>query len=134
MIRKIPILLVCLSGCAPYLDAQSALVAQTRKGIDMLKTSLDQKSQIVRAYHESKRTELDDSFDRDVRERTALTPEWVIEHRRAYSRALEILAAARVASLESDESDRRTIDAIRAALDRLEWLQSLQLRITMGSR
>lgn len=130
MLRTISLLTMLLSGCAPYFDAQSALVIQTRKGLDRLEHSLGEKSQLVSAFHDSRRRQLDDAFDQDVRERSDLSAEWVIEHRRAYSAALDALAGARASSAEAGESDRRTILAMRAALERLEWLQSLQFRIT----
>jgi hypothetical protein len=117
--------LVC--GCAPYAQVQSQLVEQTRRGVAQLQSSLQEKSQIVREYHAIQRKRLDDAFDADVRERPSeqLTSEWVIEHRRAYSTAIDVLDEARFASEQANESDRRTLEAIRAALERLQWLQSL---------
>jgi ribosome-associated translation inhibitor RaiA len=130
MLRTTTLLMLLMSGCAPYFEAQSALLIQTRKGIDKLERSLDEKSQFVRAYHETRREQLDEAFDQDVRQRPQLTADWVIEHRRAYSSALDAITTARSASIQANESDVRTLAAIRAAIDRIEWLQSLQLRIT----
>lgn len=130
MSRFVPLLTVFMCGCAPYTTVQIQLVEQTRRGVTQIKQSLDQKSQIVHEYHAIQRKRLDDAFDLDVRQRSSLDPDWVIEHRRAYSAALDALNAAKIRSLEADESDHRTIEAVRAALDRLEWLQSLQLRLT----
>lgn len=126
--------IIFITGCAPYTAVQIQFVEQTRRGVAQIEQSLDQKSQIVREYHAIQRKRLDDAFDADVRQRDALDADWVIEHRRAYSAALDAMHSARVASLEADASDHRTIEAIRAALDRLEFLQSLQLRITSFER
>jgi len=118
-------LLLILGGCTPYFEANSALLTQTRRGIERVEESINGKAQIVRAYHALQRDRLNEAFDQDVRERAALTPDWVVEHRRAYSAALAELTRAEEASSEAAESDRRTLAAMRAAVDRLEWLQSI---------
>jgi hypothetical protein len=109
---------------------QSQLVEQSSRGVAALEQSLGQKSQIVARYHAAQRERLDDAFDEDVRRRSAsqLTSDWVIEHRRAYAVAVDALGAARFASLRADETDRRNAQATRDALERLRWLQSIQLR------
>jgi hypothetical protein len=131
MSRAIPLLFVIVCGCAPYAQVQSQLVEQTRRGVDQLQSSLNKKSQIVREYHAIQRKRLDDAFDADVRERPSsqLTSDWVIEHRRAYSTANDLLDEARFASQRADESDRRTVEAVRAALERLQWLQLLPQKL-----
>jgi len=130
MLRKATLLILLIPGCAPYLDAQSALVNQTRKGLDNLEHSLGEKSQIVRAFYDARRKQLDDAFDQDVRQRAELSSEWIIEHRRAYASALDAISSARESSKQNLDADRRTIAAMRAALDRLKWLQSMQFRFT----
>ena len=117
-------------GCAPYVEVQSQLVEQTSRGVAALQQSLEQKSQIVARHHTMQRERLDDAFDEDVLQRDAsqLTSDWVIEHRRAYAAAVDALSAARFASVQANETDRRNADATRDALDRLRWLQQVQLR------
>jgi hypothetical protein len=127
--RHLLLCILLLSGCAPYTQVQIQLVEQTRRGLKQVESSLESKSQIVREYHELQRKRLDDAFDADVRQHDPLDPDWVIEHRRAYAAAIDALHSATIASLEADESNHRTIEAMRAALDRLEYLQALQLRI-----
>ena len=131
MSRVVSTLLIALgAGCAPYVEVQSQLVEQSSRGVAALERSLEQKSQIVARYHAAQRERLDDAFDEDVRRRDApqLSADWVIEHRRAYAAAVDALNAARHASVRADEIDRRNAQATRDALDRLRWLQSIQLR------
>jgi hypothetical protein len=124
------------SGCAPYADVQSQLIDQTSRGVAALQQSLEHMSQIVAQHHALRRRQLDDAFDADVRQRepSKLGADWIIEHRRAYAAALDALSAARVASIEADETDRRNVHAARDALERLRWLQSLQHRLVSFGR
>ncbi|MGH7214218.1 MAG: hypothetical protein ACREIT_05595, partial [Tepidisphaeraceae bacterium] len=79
---------------------------------------------------EMRRRRLDEAFDADVRERdlAGLTPEWVIAHRQAYAAALDALEKQRGASRESSQTTQRNLEAVEAALERLRWLQSIQLK------
>ncbi len=124
------LLIALCAGCAPYVEVQSQLVEQTQRGVAALQQSLEQKSQIVARHHAMQRERLDDAFDADVLQRDAsqLTADWVIEHRRAYAAAVDALSAARFASDHANEVDRRNAKATRDALERLRWLQQVQLR------
>ena len=125
-----------VAGCAPYVQVQSQLVEQSSRGVAALRQSLEQKSQVVARHHALQRDRLDDAFDADVRQRdpSKLTPDWVIEHRRAYAAAVDALAVARFASVQADEADRRNAQATLEALQRLRWLQSFQLRLVSFGR
>jgi hypothetical protein len=120
------------AGCATYVDAQSQLLHQARRGVGQLEASLEQKSQIIRRHHAVQRLRLDEACDDDARNRPPdrLTADWVIEHRRAYAAALDAMAAARFASLQADEADARNAQAVHAALERIEWLHAIQRRIS----
>ena len=124
------------NGCAPHAQVQSQLVDQAWRGVAALEQSLEQKSQIVAQHHALRRQQLDAAFDADVAQRdpSKLGARWVIEHRRAYAAALDALSAARTASVQADEADRRNAQATLEALDRLRWLQSLQLRLVSFGR
>jgi hypothetical protein len=139
MIRNLILILIAASlasGCAPYAHVQSQLVDQAARGVAALEQSLEQKSQIVAQHHALRRQQLDAAFDADVSQRdpSKLGAGWVIEHRRAYAAALDALSAARLASVQADEADRRNAQATLEALDRLRWLQSLQLRLVSFGR
>ena len=131
MSRIVSTLLIALgAGCAPYVEVQSQLVEQSSRGVAALGQSLEQKSQIVARYHAAQRERHDDAFDEDVRRRDAshLPADWDIEPRRAYAVAVDALTAARFASVQADEINRRNAQATRDALERLRWLQSIQVR------
>jgi len=122
---------VFVAGCAPLMDAQSNLVAQARRGIDVAQSNQATFAVLHDELARVKRQRLDDAFDADVRERDAqgeLTPEWVIAHRTAYAAGLEAYAKQDQALRASDAIGRRNLQAVDAALERLQFLQSIQNR------
>lgn len=121
-------LLVLVGGCAPYAQVQIDLLQHVRTGLHQTRQSLQRKSQLIAEYHQLRRRQLDGAFDADVRARTELESDWVIEHRKAYAAAIDAIGSARTHSELANESDQRNLDAIDAALQRVIWLQSLQTR------
>lgn len=118
-------------GCAPLMDAQSDLVTQARRGIDVAQSNRASSDTIHAELARLKRQRVDDAFDADVQDRDtagALTAAWVIAHRAAYAAALEAYAKQDYALTASDETARRNLQAVDAALERLQWLQSIQNR------
>ncbi len=125
-----PLLLFAV-GCAPYVAAQSGLVMQARRGIELARSNSAGHSAAVDELAKLKRQRLDEAFDADVRDRGLdLSAEWVIEHRAAYAAALEAHAQQRFGQARSDETARRNLDAVDAALQRLHWLNSMQAKWT----
>lgn len=122
------VVLILATGCSPYAQVQVDLLEHARKGIASTRQSLEQKSQLVATYHEVRRRLLDEAFDADVRERQALDADWVIEHRRAYSAAVDALHSARLQSEAATLADERNLAAIELALARVALLQSIQSR------
>jgi len=123
------VLFALIGGCSPYVRLQMDLVEQARKGVQLASESQAAHVQVAQRLHAIQRDRVDDAFDADVRERTALDADWVIEHRRAYAAALEALAAQKSASAEADRVARDNLIATDHALQQLFWLQSLQLRV-----
>jgi len=121
-------LMVLAQGCAPYAQVQIDLLEQSRRGIVQVHRSLDQKSELIKSFHAQRRRQLDEAFDADVRQRAELTPEWVIDARRTYAAAIDVLHEASSASARAAEIDRRNLAAIDQALQQAIWLQSAQLR------
>jgi hypothetical protein len=122
-------LLVTCCGCAPLLDAQSALVAQARRGIDVAQSNRAGASGAIDQLARLRRKQLDDAFDGDVRDHEGdLSPEWVIDARIAYVAALDAYTKEEAALRESDDIARRNLDAVDAALSRVQMLQSIQNR------
>lgn len=119
-----------LAGCTPWTQVQLDLAEQARRGVAMTAAAIDEKSTVIASLRAEQRRAIDDAFDADVRQREPLTADWVIEHRRAYTSALESLHEVQTRSLLADESTRRTIRATDDALRQLQLLQSMQLRLT----
>ena len=122
-------------GCSQYMQVQTDLIDQARKGVAMTSNSLESKSQLVQQLHTMQRKRLDEAFDLDVREHAgALSAEWVIEHRRAYAVGIDALNEQLRATERSAENEQRTIDGIDRALQQLRWFQSLQSRWMLLTR
>ena len=122
----VPLLLLG-SGCNAWTEAQMRLVDQARLGLEQVRQSQAQRQAIVEHYHQFQRRQLDEAFDQDVRQADKLTAVWVVEHRRAYSAAIDILHRQQSASAAASESVSRNLDAIDASLQRLLHLQEMQL-------
>jgi hypothetical protein len=124
-------------GCAPLLDAQSALVTQARRGIELAASNRATCDPVHAELARVRRQRLDDAFDADVRERDrdgALTADWVIAHRAAYAAALSAYARQESDLAASDATARRNLQAVDGALERLQYLQSIQNRWQQLSR
>lgn len=120
-----------LAGCAPVLDAQSDLITQARRGVALASTAQDQHAATARQLAQLRRDRLDEAFDADVRDQVELTADWVIEARAAYAAALDAYATQAAAASASDVATRENLKAIDAALERLEWLTSIQRNFTV---
>jgi hypothetical protein len=126
------------SGCSSYTASQAALAQQARKGVAIWVSREAAHDEEVRRTYDLKRAALDSAFDADARQRAAagaagaggsgnaLDAEWVIEARRGYAAGLNALAQAQFAALAANEAARRDAAATDAALEKLEWLLSIQ--------
>src|SRR5690348_6155667 len=126
LMRFLTLFALLLAGCTPYVDAQMQLTEQARKGIAIAQKALADKQRIVEQYHKLQRAQIDSAFDLDVRERSNLTPQWIVEHRKGYAAVLDALKAQEAASNQADASTARTLSATDDALKQLLILQSFQ--------
>lgn len=124
-LRSSAAILLC-TGCQTYVQTQTDLIEHSRKGIVMISQSLDAQHQVLQRFQQQQRRNLDDAFDADVRARTSLDAEWVIDHRIAYSLALDALNVSRDQLNTSRENDLRTLAAIELSLQQLGFLASLK--------
>jgi hypothetical protein len=118
-------------GCSSYTASQAALVQQARKGVAVWASRETARDEEVRKAYDLKRAALDSAFDADARQRaaaagSALDAEWVIEARRGYAAGLSALAQQQSAALAANDAARRDAAATDAALEKLEWLLSIQ--------
>ncbi|MCC6422401.1 MAG: hypothetical protein IT447_02905 [Phycisphaerales bacterium] len=123
------LLLFTTTGCVSYQQAQLDLLQQARNGIALCDQSRQEHRAVADELDTIRRKQLDEAFDADVREHQPLSPDWVIEHRRAYAVGLQAMVAAHAASVKADETQARNIKAIDAALERAQWLISMQMQL-----
>jgi hypothetical protein len=101
------------------------LIEQSRKGVTMISQSLDAQQKSIEEFQRHQRRAIDDAFDTDVREKSSLDADWVIDHRIAYAAAIDALNDSRHLQQLSHQQDQRTLAAIELALQKLEWLVTL---------
>lgn len=123
-------LALLVNGCSGFGEAQMHLVEQARRGLDITRTVQTDHAQIISQLYQLQQQRLADGFDADVRQQTALSADWIVEHRKAYTVALTALERQRAISAEADTAALRNLAAVDTALQRLLVLQSLQLRVT----
>jgi len=125
------LLLLWIGGCAPYTRVQIGLVEQARRGVEMWKQREAERDADARDRFAQRRAELGRAFDEDVRQRPAggLSGDWVIEARKAYAAGLDVLNRAEVAAMSANETARRNAEATDQALQKLLFLESIELDI-----
>jgi hypothetical protein len=121
------------AGCAPYTRVQIGLVEQARRGVAMWQQREAERDAAAKAEFDRRRAEMGRAFDEDVRDRAPgeISPDWVIEARKAYAAGLDVIARAESAVISANETARRNADATDQALQKLLWLESIEL--DMGS-
>lgn len=112
------VLLLCVwvGGCGSYAGVQVRLAEAAREGLARVEAARQQDSAAVRAGLAERQQRLDAAFDADVRARGELSPEWVIDARRAYAVGLGTLLTARQAARDADASARDNARAADEAL------------------
>jgi hypothetical protein len=89
-----------VAGCDTFAGAQLQLVQQARKGLELENQNASGGGEFVSKYYALQRDRLDAAFDADVRDAAALSSDWVIEHRKAYSAALDAISHQQSAAAE----------------------------------
>ena len=117
-----------LSGCQTWTQAQIDLVTQARRGVASVAKSDANRDKALAELAKLRRERLDSAFDEDVRGRETLDADWVIEARKAYATGLDAFAKSQAADERAAAERKRTLEATDAALQRLQWLQSIQLK------
>ena len=117
------------AGCSSYTATQMRLVEQARKGVAIWQTRETAKDDEVRSAYAAKRKALDQAFDADIQQQQTLTPEWVVEARKAYAVGLNALAQNQAIALANNDAARRDAAATDEALARLLALLSIQFDV-----
>lgn len=116
------------AGCAPYMQAKLDLIAQSRRGIELVNNAQDERQKLLDQLINLRRAQLDDAFDADVRQRKSISADWAIEARKAYAAGLAMIEQERASSLSAWQTTRQNLTEIDRALYQLEMLQSLESR------
>lgn len=117
-----------LPACTPAIEAELRVIEQSKKGVQLVRQSIDQRQEWIDQQHIKQRDALDAAFDADVEARAAaLTSDWVIEARKAYITAARALEASRLRAQQSADVDRANLDAIDECLIQLQALNRAQL-------
>lgn len=131
-------IVLCLAlaacGCQSYTQVQMSLVDEARKGVKLCAQSAENRAELIRQLQALRRQRLDEAFDADVRSATTLTPQWVIEARKAYAVGLDALAKQQSAAMQAEQTEQQNLQAIDEAMQKLYWLQSIQLRWSLPDK
>jgi hypothetical protein len=133
--KRFRAIFVCLtgvsfvSGCTAYTQTEIDLTGQARRGLTLIRAAQADHVAVVGRLNTSQRQRLDDAFDDDVRETADLSPDWVIDHRKAYGTGIDALQLQKSASVQAAETASRNVDAIEAALTQLERLQRSRIKL-----
>ncbi|HEY0007729.1 MAG TPA: hypothetical protein VGB55_03310 [Tepidisphaeraceae bacterium] len=122
-------MILVLPGCAPTIDAELGLITQSRRGVALVKQSLDDRQASATIAQKSQRRRLEEAFDADVMAQQSLSADWIIAARQAYAATLDALNHQAATANRSVEVDRQNLDAVDAALQQLDTLNRAQLRL-----
>lgn len=126
-----------LTSCGPYAQIQLDLVTQSRTGLQRIETARQQDAAAITQALADRRQRLDDAFDADVLAQTTLTPDWVIESRRAYAAGLDCLATAKAAhdaATSTAADNAAAADEALALLERMLTAQANVLKLDLSKQ
>ena len=124
-------LMLLTLGCARYTQSKIELTSQAQTGLTNVRHSLVAQRQRQAAASDALQQQLDAAFDQDVASRDALTPAWVIAHRKAYTTAVKAYAAQRRAADATDAATLGTLDAVASVLEQLQQMHATELQLTL---
>lgn len=124
------IVIAGLAGCAPYTQVKTDLVDQSIRGVRLVRESLDQRQQLVEALMTARRRQVDAAFDADTRS-AGLSPQWVINARKAYAVAIDAGHAQLDAARRAHDAAVANLDATERALSQLQLLHQVERRLAL---
>ncbi len=116
------------AGCAA-IDAEIGLIGQSRRGVAMVKESIESRRGLVAALLAKDRSALDEAFDADASQREYIDTAWLIEARQAYTAAVEALTRRTASAERSFDADVDNLAAIDEALVELDRLNRAQRQL-----
>ena len=125
------IILFAASGCASWTQTQIDLVTQARKGVANLAQASEHRRDASEQLMKLRRERLDAAFDEDARNQIDLSADWVIDARKAYAVGLDSFAKQQAANESALGAEKSNLAAVDAALQKLQWLQSIQQKFSI---
>jgi hypothetical protein len=116
-------------GCTAYTKTEIDLTSQAAKGLTLVRQSQVDHAALATRLNDLQRKRLDDAFDEDVRQSSDLSPDWVIDHRKAYAVGLDALNAQKAASVSAAVTMSSNLDTIETVLQQLLRLQQARLNL-----
>ncbi|HRK32404.1 MAG TPA: hypothetical protein PLD59_15170 [Tepidisphaeraceae bacterium] len=124
-----------VAGCAPYTQLKIDLVDQSCRGLSFVEQSMAQRQRAHEEFHVLQRAQLDRAFDDDARSRSPLTPEWVIDARKAYAAGVDLLHRQSAAGMRAHETAVENLAEVNRLLQQIQMLHRIEQRLVMlGSR
>ena len=121
-------IILLAGGCSSTINAELSLVAQSKRGLAAINTSLKDREAIAARDFDARRARLDAAFDADAAAHAGETnPQWFADAAHAYAAAIDALSDAKAASRRAAQTDQENLDAVDAALDELTTLNRAQL-------
>jgi len=120
---------IAACGCAPVIDAELGMIEQSRRGVSVVKDSVEQRRELVTTLLAKDRAALDEAFDADASQREQIDTAWLLEARQAYAAAVEALARRDASVEKSFDADVDNLSAIDDALIELDRLNRAQRQL-----
>lgn len=116
------LMFVACSGCAPYLTLKRDLLEKTDLAVASLEQSSADRRLLIDELRQARIDRLNEAFDADVRNQTAPSHAWIIDHRRAYAVGIQAIERSIRQSERSLDADQANARAARAAILQLRTL------------
>lgn len=130
--RYIAILAAAVAaGCDRYVNIKDDLLAQSTRGVALIREFALQRQAMVEDVYESRRARLDQAFDNDARARFPADAQWIVDARRAYAAGIDAIHAQRTASAAAHQAALENLAAIESAIEQLRLLHQLERRMNL---
>jgi hypothetical protein len=114
------------AGCSSSEIAQRNLIDQLDRGIQNVQQGAADRQQLLDALYAQQRHHLDAAFDADVLASKSRDAQWMIEHRQAYTLALESIWQQQLASQSAHARTAENLQTIHEGLLKLRWMSELR--------
>ena len=128
---KRSLVLACLlaGGCARYAQIKLDLNQHALRSIEQLEFATDERQSLVENLIQQQRARLDAAFDADVLQNDTLSPQWVMDARKAYAMGIDAIHAQRAAALRAHDAMLQHLAAARLAIQQNSTLLRIEQQL-----